>query len=99
MLYFSYSMLDGFGIGMAYNLIITTISAWFPDKKGICTGCMMMGFGASALLLGNVADAFFQNPNVGWRKTFMGIGVALGIVLLVAAIFIHLPEEKNCWIL
>lgn len=61
MLYFSYGVLSGLGIGIAYNVVISTVSAWFPDKKGLCSGCLMMGFGASALILGNIANALFQS--------------------------------------
>ncbi|MBE5944780.1 MAG: OFA family MFS transporter, partial [Lachnospiraceae bacterium] len=53
MLYISYGVLAGLGIGIAYNVLIATVSAWFPDKKGLCSGCLMMGFGASDLILGN----------------------------------------------
>ena len=56
MLYLSYGVLAGLGIGIAYNVLIATVSAWFPDKKGLCSGCLMMGFGASALILGNVEN-------------------------------------------
>ena len=31
MLYISYGILAGFGIGLAYNVIISAVSAWFPD--------------------------------------------------------------------
>ena len=55
-LYISYGILAGTGIGIAYNVIIATVSAWFPDKKGLCSGCLMKGFGASALILGNIAN-------------------------------------------
>ena len=50
MLYVSYGVLAGLGIGIAYNVIISTVNAWFPDKKGTCSGALMMGFGASALV-------------------------------------------------
>ena len=56
MLYLSYGVLAGLGIGIAYNVLIATVSAWFPDKKGLYSGCLMMGFGASALILGNVKN-------------------------------------------
>ena len=55
MLYISYGGLAGFGIGIAYTVIIATVSAWFPDKKGTCSGALLMGFGASALVVGNLA--------------------------------------------
>ena len=61
MLYISYGVLAGTGIGIAYNVIIATVSAWFPDKKGLCSGCLMMGFGASALILGNIANTLFNS--------------------------------------
>ena len=69
MLYVTYGVLAGSGIGIAYNVVIATVSSWFPDKKGLCSGCLMMGFGASALVLGNVADAMF-NSEIGWRSTY-----------------------------
>ena len=33
MLYITYGLLAGAGIGIAYNVLIGTVSAWFPDKK------------------------------------------------------------------
>ena len=36
----------------------------------------MMGFGASALILGNVADAMFKS-SIGWRATYIALGVAI----------------------
>ena len=42
MLYITYGVLAGLGIGIAYNVLIGTVSAWFPDKKGLCSGCLMM---------------------------------------------------------
>ena len=61
MLYITYGVLAGMGIGVAYNVVISTVSAWFPDKKGFCSGCLMMGFGMSALVLGNAADSMIKS--------------------------------------
>ena len=44
-LYLCYGVLAGLGIGIAYNVIISTVNAWFPDKKGLCSGALMTGFG------------------------------------------------------
>ena len=93
MLYLTYGVLGGTGIGIAYNVIISTTSAWFPDKKGTCSGCLMMGFGASALVLGNVAGSLIQSPTVGWRSAYVILGIALGVVLLVTSFIIRLPGE------
>lgn len=94
MLYISYGVLAGLGIGIAYNVLIATVSAWFPDKKGLCSGCLMMGFGASALILGNVADAFFKST-LGWRSTYIILGVAICLVLFLAALLLQKPDQHT----
>ncbi len=91
MLYVSYGLLAGLGIGIAYNVIISTVNAWFPDKKGTCSGALMMGFGASALVVGNAMSALMENPAIGWRTAFIGLGVVLGVILLATGLIIQLP--------
>lgn len=90
LLYVTYGLLAGLGIGIAYNVIIATVSAWFPDKKGLCSGCLMMGFGASALILGNLAASMMEGT-LGWRTTYLILGIALGVVLVVAGLILKKP--------
>lgn len=90
-LYVTYGLLAGTGIGIAYNVVIATVSAWFPDKKGLCSGCLMMGFGASALVLGNAADAMFKSA-MGWRGTYVALGLAILAVLTLAGIILKKPD-------
>ena len=92
-LYITYGALAGIGIGIAYNVVIATVSAWFPDKKGLCSGCLMMGFGASALVLGNAADAMFKSA-IGWRATYVALGVAIFAVLTLAAVILKKPGAE-----
>ena len=93
MLYITYGVLAGTGIGISYNVVIATVSAWFPDKKGLCSGCLMMGFGASALVLGNAANALFRSP-MGWRNTYMILGGALCAVLILAGFLLKTPDAQ-----
>lgn len=94
MLYVSYGVLAGLGIGIAYNVLIATVSAWFPDKKGLCSGCLMMGFGASALILGNAADTLFKST-LGWRSTYIILGVAICVVMFLAALLLQKPDQNT----
>ena len=80
MLYLSYGVITATGIGFAYNVVLSTVQA-----------ALLMGFGASSLVLGSLADALIQNPAVGWRAAFLCLGVAIGIVLVAAALLIRLP--------
>ena len=54
----------------------------------------MMGFGASALILGNAADAMFKS-SIGWRNTFVILGVAIFAVLTVSALILKRPSPDT----
>ena len=94
LLYLTYALLAGLGIGMAYIVIISTVNAWFPDRRGLSSGALMMGFGASTLLLGNLADRLFQS-SFGWRNTYTAIGVAIAAVVVLSAFLIKAPSADT----
>lgn len=95
LLYITYAFMAGGGIGAVYNVIISSVSLWFPDKKGLCSGCLMMGFGASTLILGNLASYMFELAGIGWRGTYVILGVALGLALIISGFFIRRPDESD----
>ena len=92
LIYITYALLAGTGIGISYNVVVSTVNSWFPDKKGLCSGCLMMGFGISTLLLGNVVSALFENENVGWSKSYIILGAVVGIVIIIAGIILKKPS-------
>lgn len=85
MLYFSYGFLCGLGIGIIYNVVISSVTSWFPDKRATASGVMLMGFGASSLLLGSVLNGLFAS--VGWRQAYLIFGLAIFAVLFVGSFF------------
>ena len=91
LLYLAYGFLAGLGIGISYNVVVATVSAWFPDKKGLCSGCLMMGFGASALVL---ASSMFEGA-MGWRRTYVILGLALGAVLILTGLILKRPAANQ----
>ena len=90
LLYITYAVLAASGIGISYNVIVSTVTAWFPDKKGFCSGCLMMGFGFSTLLLGNMIDALFES-SIGWNGTYLLLGILLAAVLVIAGLILRRP--------
>lgn len=95
MLYIAYAILSGTGIGICYNVVVSTVCAWFPDRKGFCSGCLMLGFGISTLLLGNVISMLFENSAFGWQKTYIILGVVLAAVLIIAGLIIKRPSPDT----
>ncbi len=93
-LYITYAFMSGLGIGMAYIVIISTVNAWFPDRKGLSSGILMMGFGASTLILGNLSDKLFATE-LGFRGTYTAIGIALCVVIGLASFVIQGPPANT----
>ncbi|MDR2615150.1 MAG: MFS transporter [Oscillospiraceae bacterium] len=91
-LYVTYGVMSGLGVGFAYTTIIGLTSAWFPDKKGLCSGVLLMGFGLTSLVIGNAADAMMRS-SLGWRTTYLILAVAIGAILAVAAFVVRAPRE------
>ncbi len=92
LLYIAYAVLAGTGIGISYNVTVSTVAQWFPDRKGLCSGCLMMGFGVSTLMLGNIISLMFDNASVGWSKTFIILGVVIAAVLVLAGVILKRPS-------
>ena len=93
MLYIAYALLAGAGIGISYNVTVSTVTGWFPDRKGLCSGCLMMGFGFSTLILGNLISLMFENASIGWSKTFIILGAVIGVVQILAGLILKKPSQ------
>ncbi len=48
-MYLTYGIVGGFGVGMGYITPVAVVTKWFPDKRGLGGGMVVMGFGLGAL--------------------------------------------------
>ncbi len=95
LLYITYALLAGTGIGISYNVVVSSVCSWFPDRKGFCSGCLMMGFGISTLLMGNIISVLFENSGFGMSKTYILLGSVLAAVLVAAGIILRTPSADD----
>jgi len=51
LLFIGYGVIGGCGLGLCYVTPVATVAKWFPDKKGLSTGLVIMGFGLGALAM------------------------------------------------
>jgi OFA family oxalate/formate antiporter-like MFS transporter len=90
-IYITYGVISGFGIGLSYNAVISTVTRWFPDKPGSISGFLLMGFGLGGLLLGSTASTLIRA--VGWRETFLLLGIAFGVIVFIGSRLLVLPPS------
>lgn len=90
-LYITYGFLAATGIGISYNVTVSTVNAWFPDKKGLSSGLLMMGFGVSTLLLGNIISSLFEAEKIGVTKTYILLGIITALVIISSGFILKKP--------
>jgi len=91
LLYLTYGVIAGIGIGLGYIVPIATLIKWFPDKRGVITGIAVAGFGAGAVVVAPLAKALISS--VGVFETFAILGVGYVVAVLGAALFLRNPPE------
>ncbi len=95
LLYLSYGLLSGFGIGIIYNAVISSVNSWFPDKKGLSSGVLMMSFGISTLIIGNIASKLFNIGSFGWKNTYYLIAAFIVITTLIFTVIARMPSASD----
>ena len=90
-LYLCYGVIGGTGLGMGYIVPITVLVKWFPDRRGLITGIAVAGFGAGSLF--SAPAAIWLMQHVGLMPTFSYLGVAYGVIAVVAASFMRNPPD------
>jgi len=91
LLYLSYGLIGGFGIGLGYIVPVATLVKWFPDRRGFITGIAVAGFGAGALITAPFATRMITN--IGVLQTFAVLGLAYLVVVVGSAMFMRNPPE------
>ena len=91
-LYIFYGVLLGIGLSSVDVIALTTIARWFSLRRGAMTGLVKVGTGAGQFTIPLIAS--FLIGLVGWRHTYLIIGVAASIILFgVAQILKRDPDE------
>jgi len=83
LMYLSFGLIAGLGNGFGYVTPIATLIRWFPDKRGLVTGLAVMGFGAGAFFMGQIAPGMVIK--MGVAKTFYIWGVIFLILVTGSA--------------
>lgn len=94
LLYLTYGLITGLGIGTGYGAATSTSVKWFPDKKGLAGGLTAAGFGSGSLILTPIVQPLIENKGI--QATFKIMGLAfLFIIIICSFILEKAPESKQ----
>lgn len=91
MLWLSYGVLGGIGMGMAYTTTIAVCQRWFPDKRGLVTGIIVSSLGFGGLVFTPAAEAMIAARGV--LPTFTAFGILFLLVNVAGSFYITDPPE------
>jgi MFS family permease len=93
-LYVFYGLMVGVGMSTHDIVTLSTIARWFRKRRGMMTGLVKAGTGTGQFFVPLMASALIAA--VGWRSTYIVIGLMVLAVYLVAARLVRRsPEEMG----
>lgn len=92
LIYFTYGIVGGFGVGAAYNTIITAAQKWFPQNRGFATGVSVCAFGFSTVVFAPLVEWLVRLFTV--RNTFLILAAVFLLMVLLTFRAIQFPAEQ-----
>lgn len=89
LMYICYGAVCGLGTGIGYNACLTGVSPWFPERMGLVSGVLLMGFGFGSLLLGLLAQSL--SASIGVFNVFRIYAAVIASVLIIGSFFLKKP--------
>jgi MFS transporter, OFA family, oxalate/formate antiporter len=74
LLYLTFGLIAGAGMGLGYIVPIATLVKWFPDRRGFITGLAVCGVAVGSLIASPVAARLVES--LGVLDAFAVLGVA-----------------------
>jgi OFA family oxalate/formate antiporter-like MFS transporter len=93
--YLGYGIIGGAGIGLGYVTPVATAAKWFPDRKGLITGMVVMGFGLGAFIMSKALGPWLLNLTGGnLIDVFFWLGIIFAVVLIPASLMLGNPPPQ-----
>ncbi len=89
----SFGVIVGIGMGAAYVTPLATTIKWWPDKRGIMAGLVVMGMGAGAIIGGLGAPLLIER--IGVSYTFVVLGVLFGAIITALGAVLKIPPADT----
>ena len=98
LLWLSYGVMGGLGMGFSYTTTIACAQKWYPHKKGLITGVIVAALGFGGVIFTPLIEWLiisFGGFSAGELDTFMVLSVVFFAVCSVGSIFMVDPPEGH----
>ena len=92
-LYLTYGVVVGVGLGFGYIAPIAALPGWFPGRPGLAYGIAVFGFGAGSAINVPVAEALISSTG-GPLEAFGILGLAYVVLVGGAAFLLRNPLKE-----
>src|SRR5262249_33930072 len=89
MLYATWGVMVGAGLGFGYLTPITVGSKWFPDQRGLVNGLAIGILAAGSGIFGPIAGVLVER--IGWRTTFQVLAAVFFVFTITGAYLLKNP--------
>lgn len=86
----TYGVISGAGVGIAYGVPMTAVSKWFPEKKGLVVGLVLVGFGLSPVVTAPLIRQLVES--IGLHAAFLRIGISFAVIIPLLSLPFKYPE-------
>ncbi|MDF2486143.1 MAG: yhjX [Herbinix sp.] len=96
LLWMTYGIMGGIGMGLTYSTTIACVQKWYPDKRGFITGLIVAALGFGGVVFTPAIEfliEYFGGIGVGELKTFMVLSLIFIVVCTIGGFFIVNPPN------
>ena len=101
LIYLSYGVIMGIGLGTGYLTPVKTLMLWFKDHKGLATGIAVCAFGFASLIANHLnqylIDSFCLTDGVYNYENLHSVFVTLAIIYMIPMFIASWLLKKPSW--
>ena len=98
LLWVSYGVMGGAGMGFTYSTTIACAQKWYPHKKRLVTGVIVSSLGLGGVVFTPIVEKLivaFGGTGVGELKTFRVLSAVFLVVCSIGSLFLKTPPESQ----
>jgi OFA family oxalate/formate antiporter-like MFS transporter len=98
LLWVTYGLMGGTGMGFTYSTTIACAQKWYPHKRGLVTGIIVAALGFGGVVFTPIIEgliASFGGYGVGEQQTFVVLSAIFFVVCTIGSLFLKVPSSAE----